>query len=221
MSPKAVTLWSLLVPLLAGPGHRPDPRAAEVRLTVATIHAAALTTPRAADDAEDGPYLLVSLRGPDSTTSTAHLPATTHLVVHRDQALGPQSLVALRLEPGDSVHLLLSLLEAHLVELPAEAQAANATTAALSQPQDTRAALLAAALAPLTQLGAHWLGSVALLVTNEGGTTYWRTFECVATCRVLTPPGDSALAAKATAGVVELSGSGGTYHLQLQGARVP
>lgn len=226
MSLKPVALCSILAPLLALPSPRPASARAsgEVRLTVATIHAAALTAPRAADDAEDGPYLLVGIRGPGSTTATAHLPATTHLAVHQDQALGPQPLVSLRLQPGDSVRLLLSLLEAHKVQLPAETEAASAATAVLDQPPEARATLLASALAPVTRRGAHWLGSVALLLTNEGGTSYWRAFECVATCRVLKRPGTGALAAKPAvplAGVVELTGAGGTYHLQLQSVQEP
>ncbi|HSB54695.1 MAG TPA: hypothetical protein VLD58_10075, partial [Gemmatimonadales bacterium] len=147
-----------------------------------------------------------------------------HLTIHQDQALGPQPLLNLSLQPGDSVRILLSLLEADQVQLPAETEAAGAATAVLDQPPETRAPLPASALAPVTRRGAHWLGSVALLLTNEGGTTYWRTFECVATCRVLKGPSTSALAAKPAAplaGVVELTGAGATYHLQLQGAKEP
>jgi hypothetical protein len=152
------------------------------------------------------------------------VPATAHLSVHQDQALGPRPLVTLSLQPGDSIRLLVTLLEGDRVQLPAETDAATAATAVLAQPSEARAALLAPALAPVTEHGAHWLGSVALLLTNEGGTTYWRAFECVATCRVLKAPGTGALAEKSVAplaGVVEFSGAGGTYHLQLQGQRAP
>jgi hypothetical protein len=61
-----------------------------------------------------------------------------------------------------------------------------------------------------------------LVVTNENGPAYWRTLECVATCKVLTPPDARALDAKSpVAGVVELSGGGATYHLQVHVARAP
>jgi hypothetical protein len=219
MSLKSVAVWSILTPaLLLPPGSAPVPAPADVRLTVATIHAAALTTARAADDSTDAPYLLASIVGPGSTRSTAHLPATSHLVIHQDQALGPESFLNLSLQPGDSVRLLVSLLEADQAQLTPEAEAASAAAVALSQPPEAQGAGLAAALAPVIEQGAHWLGSVSLLLTNEGGTSYWRSFECVATCRVLKAPGTGPLGAQPAAGVVEFSGSGGTYHLQLQGA---
>jgi hypothetical protein len=103
-----------------------------------------------------------------------------------------------------------------------EAQAATASTKALAQSAESRTSVLSPALASLTEHGAHWIGSVALLLTNESGATYWRTLECVATCKVLKAPAGAALVAEAAApntGVVELSGNGGTYHLQLQGNR--
>ncbi|HST07090.1 MAG TPA: hypothetical protein VLJ83_02920, partial [Gemmatimonadaceae bacterium] len=45
-----------------------------VHVSVATLHAAALTAPRAATDSVDGPYFLVSVVGPKSKSSTIHLP---------------------------------------------------------------------------------------------------------------------------------------------------
>ena len=66
------------------------------------------------------------------------------------------------------------------------------------------------------------LGSAALLPTNEGGITYWRSLECVATCPVLEAPPSTPLGpldAGPVSGVIELSGGGGTYHLQLHGQR--
>ena len=84
-----------------------------------------------------------------------------------------------------------------------------------------RAAALASALSPITNAGAHWIGSASLLVTNENGNVYWRALDCITTCKVLKGPA-GALEPKGgrpMAGVVELSGDGGTYHLQLQGER--
>lgn len=214
---------ALLLPLAGGPPAPAGP-ALDVRLTVATIHAAALTTPRAAGDSEDRPYLLVSRLGPDTATAGTHFPDAAHLTIRHDQALDPQPLLTLSLQPGDSVRLLLSLLEGEEAPSPAETQAASAAALVLARPQADQAALLAPALAPVTRQGAHWLGSVALLVTNEGGTLFWRAFECLATCQVLTAPKTPELVAKSAAplaGVVELTGSGGTYHMKLQGERAP
>jgi hypothetical protein len=191
-----------------------------VRLTLATLHAAALTTPRAATDSVDGPYFLVSILGPHAKAEAIHLPATGHLTIHEDEALGARDLVDLHLEPGDTVRLLVSVLEGKKTIAPQETAAASASTAALSQPAAARGAIVSSALAPVTKDGAHWLGSAALLLTNENGTVYWRALECVSTCKVLSGAGSRAFATSGSgtiAGVVELSGSGATYHMQLQG----
>lgn len=222
MSLKTVAAWSALVPFLAqsagSAGVRPAP--AEVRLTLTTIHAAALTTPRAADDTKDAPYLLISVLGPKASTTTVQLPATGHLAIQNDEALGARPLMDLSLEPGDSVRLLVSLLEGSEVQPSEEAQAAKASTSLLAQSPAAGAAELSPALAPVTGRGAYWIGSATLLLTNEGGSTYWRALECLATCKVLKAPAGAALAPDAPdAGVVELSGSGGIYHLQMQGRR--
>ena len=164
-------------------GHAPT----TVRLTIATLHAASLTAPRAATDSTDGPFFLVSIQGPRTKMETIHLPESGHLSIHQDEALGARPLVDLNLEPGDSVRLLVSVLEGKKVDASGNARL---------------------------------IGSANLLLTNDGGTTYWRSLECVATCRVLS--GAAAKPFPATggvAGVVELSGAGGTYHLQLQGQR--
>jgi hypothetical protein len=222
MSLKTVALWSALGPFLLLPGGSSGPAPTEVRLTLATLHAAALTTPRATGDAEDDPYLFVSILGPGANTTTIQLPTTGHLSIHENEALGARPLVDLSLQPGDSVRLLVSVLEATRVQPSDEAQAATASTSVLAQSPAARASLLAPALVPVTSQGAHWLGSAVLLLTNEGGATYWRTLECVATCKVLKAPAGTALAPAAgapIAGVVELSGDGGTYHLQVQGQR--
>ena len=79
-------------------------------------------------------------------------------------------------------------------------------------------------VAPLVKQGANWLGSVSLLVTNEGGAIYWRRLDCVMSCRVLTGPATTALPAtggQPFASTVELSGNGGTYHLALRASRAP
>jgi hypothetical protein len=213
----------VLLPLLSFTSH---PRvqthaAAKLRLTVATLHAAALTAPRAATDSVDGPYYLVSILGPRTKTETIHLPASGHLVIHRDEALGARQLVDLSLEPGDSVQLLISVLEGKEVKSSDEAAAAVASTKALSQSIDARRATIASALSPIIANDrAHWLGSATLLLTNENGTLYWRSLECVTTCKVLSGSTDTAIPTRSgagVAGVVELSGSGGTYHMQLQG----
>jgi hypothetical protein len=165
---------------------------AKIHVTLATLHAAELTAPRAANDLADEPYFIVSIRGPRTKTGTIHLPLTGHLTIHRDQALGARPLVDLSLQPGDSVKLLVSVLASKTVHRSNE--------------------------------GAHWLGSANLLLTNDNGTLYWRSLECVATCKLL--KGGAAMAlgaagAKPVAGVVELSGSGGTYHMQLEAQRAP
>jgi hypothetical protein len=220
-----VVRLSLLVSLLSVGSLRPTPSHAgtKVRLTLATLHAAALTTPRVATDSVDGPYFLVSIVGPHAKTETLHLPDTGHLVIHEDEALGARPLVDLSLEPGDSVRLLVSVLEARKVAAPVEVAAAAASTRALSLATTEPADVVSSALAPVTTDGARWLGSATLLLTNEAGTIYWRALECVATCKVLSGANSAALAApsgKAVSGTVELSGSGGTYHMALKGERV-
>ena len=218
---------STLLPFLSFMSDRPVGHHAptKLRVTLATLHAASLTAPRAATDSVDGPYFLVSILGPRTKTETIHLPAAGHLIIHQDEALGARQLVDLNLEPGDTVRLLVSVLEGKKVQVSDEAAAAAASTTALSQPTAARARIVSSALAPvMANHEARWLGSATLLLTNEGGTTYWRALECVSTCKVLS--GGSATAFPATggarlAGVVELSGAGGTYHMQLQGQRAP
>lgn len=216
---------STLLPFLSFMSDRPVTRHAptKVRVTLTTLHAATLTTPRAPTDSVDGPYFLVSILGPGKITGTIHLPATGHLTIHEDEALGARQLVDVSLNPGDSVRLLVSVLEGKKVQASDEAAAAAASTEALSQPSAARAKIISSALSPvITKQEAHWLGSATLLLSNEAGTTYWRALECVSTCKVLS--GGTVTAFPATdgarvAGVVELSGAGGTYHMQLQGQR--
>jgi hypothetical protein len=222
MSPKNAVRLGVVLPLVTLLSTRAaQPHAAtKLRLTLATLHAAVLTTPRAAADSVDGPYFLVSVLGPHAKASTIQLPASGHLRIHRDEALGARPLIDLSLEPGDSVRLLVSVLAGEKVQASDEAAAAAASTSALSQPSAAWANTVTSALAPITKGGARWLGSATLLVTNDGGTTYWRSLECVATCKVLSGAGAAPLSAP-VAGVVELSGGGATYHMQLQGQQTP
>jgi hypothetical protein len=224
MSFKLVTFWSALSTLLTlhGGSRGPHPVPAQLHLTLATLHAAGLTTPREAGDSADAPYILVSIIGPGANAITEQLPTTGHLSIHLDQALGSRPLADLSLQPGDSVRLLLSVLEAAQVDPSDEAAAAAASTKALAESPAAQASVLAPALAPVLKQGAHWLGSAELLLTNEGGSTYWRALQCVATCKVLEAPTASPMTAgapAAIAGVVELSGNGGTYHLQVKSQR--
>jgi len=222
MSMKNVVLCGALGSiLLFGTASAPHAPMAGVHLTIATLHAAALTTTTGKDDADDSPYLLVSVLGPGAASSNLHLPASGHLSIHLDEAIGAGPLTDLSLQPGDSVRLLVSVLEGKQVRLAEETQAAANSAMALSQSSTDRASTLATALAPLTQQNGHWLGSAALLVTNENGSIYRPGLDCIATCKVLNPPAGTALesGAKPVAGVVELSGGGGTYHLQLQSQR--
>jgi hypothetical protein len=172
----------------------------------------------------DGPYFLVSILGPHAKAGTIHLPTKGHLTIHEDEALGARDLVDLDLEAGDTVRLLVSVLEGKTTSDSQEIAAASASIPALSQPLAAREAIVSSALAPVKKDGAHWLGSATLLLTNEAGIIYWRALECVSTCNVLSGAGSNAFAASGSgkiAGVVELSGSGATYHMQLQGQRAP
>ena len=120
--------------------------------------------------------------------------------------------------------MLVSVLENATVQMPDEARtgatSAKPRAASASEQVDQVTRLVA----PLLKQGANWLGSVSLLLTNEGGSIYWRRLECVASCRVLSAPAASALPATTAqpfAATVELSGNGGTYHLALRANRAP
>jgi hypothetical protein len=182
----------VLLPFISLSSHRGDsPTAASadtLRLTLATLHAASLTAPRAATDSVDGPYFVVSILGPRDMEKSIRLPESGHLLIHQDEALGARPLVDLNLSPGDTVRVLVSVLLSPFV--------------AKDDPRP--------------------LGSATLLLTNEGGTMYWRALECVETCKVLSGSAATNFAARGgrpVAGVVELSGSGATYHMQLQAQR--
>jgi len=211
----------ILAVLTAGDAsHRPAP--VTLQLSVATLHAAALTSPRAASDSEDAPYLLVVVAGPHGTTSIIHLPERGHLRIRRDEALGARALTDVRLESRDSIRVLISVLEGRHTHAADEDSAAKSSAHVAVASTSSRLKELFAALFPVTSRGDRWLGSAMLVVTNENGPAYWRTLECVATCKVLTPPDARALDAESpVAGVVELSGGGATYHLQVHVARAP
>ena len=191
--------------------HAPE----KVQLTIATLHAAALTTPRSAGDSTDAPFFVFEVIGPHASSASV-LPESGQLRVHRDEAVGARPLTELTLAGGDSVQVLVSVLE------NAKAQSRNTPASASTRAISASAQVDEATrlVAPMIKDGAHLLGSVSMLVTNEGGAIYWRKLECVATCTVLNAPGTAALpAAAAVGGVVELSGNGGTYHLALQANR--
>lgn len=191
-----------------------------VQLTIATLHAAALTTSRAAEDSLDAPFFVVSVIGRDSGAPTV-LPENGPLTIRRDQALGARPLTELSLAPGDTVQVLVSVLENTTTK---DISVANASKASGQPSRSIGVERVTQLLAPFIDRGANWLGSASLLVTNEGGSIYWRRLECIAACKVLAQPGAAPLVASAaqpSAGTVELSGKGGTYHLALQAKHAP
>ena len=79
------------------------------------------------------------------------------------------------------------------------------------------------AVEPLVSRGARWVGSATLLLTREAGISYWRGLGCITSCKVISGAAPAALNTAGSAsptGVIELSGSGATYHLKLE-AREP
>ncbi|MEP6472401.1 MAG: hypothetical protein ABJC74_01705, partial [Gemmatimonadota bacterium] len=154
------TLGSLLALGLAAASY-PAP-AGQVSLDLQTLHAAALSASRGAGDSTDSPYILVSVVESRGRSATMQLPATGHYTIHLDQALGLAPITKLDLQPGDSVRVLLSVLEDNQAasnELPI----ATAETRSLTEQKSRFGApsldLVTPALAPLTGAGAHWLGS--------------------------------------------------------------
>ena len=215
--------WLLIAPAIFLASSRASLPPDKVQLTIATLHAAALTTSRAPGDSTDTPFFLVSVVGPRAS-STAVLPDGGQRSIRRDEALGARPLTDLTLAAGDSVQVLVSVLENATVRLSDDAASGGTSAnlrAASSAEQVEQATRL---VAPLVKQGANWLGSVSLLLTNEGGSIYWRRLDCVASCKVLSVPAASALPAatgQPFAGTVELSGNGGTYHLALRANRAP
>ncbi len=202
--------------------------AAQVSLDLQTLHAAALSASRGTTDSTDAPYILVSIVESRGRSATMQLPATGHYTIHLDQALGLAPIAKLDLQPGDSVRVLLSVLEnneATTNELPV----ATAETRSLTEQKSRFGApaldLVTPALAPLTGAGAHWLGSASILLSNVDGKIFWGSFDCVQSCKVVRSPAKEGtpgaeLDAGGASGVVELSGASATYHMQLAAKRV-
>lgn len=222
----SVSAGCLLVLGVAGVSRAPSAAPAQVTLDMSTLHAATLSAVRNAADSSDAPYLLVSVAGSAGRTETRALPAGGHWALQQDGTIGKTPITTLTLQPGDSVRVLLTVLEDRDTS-PQELPVATAATTSLADRKSwsnpPQAAVVTTELAPLTTRSAHWLGSASLLLTNAAGTTYWTSLDCVSTCKVLkspAPEGGSGLVLKeatpqAAAGVVELSGASGTYHLQV------
>jgi hypothetical protein len=187
---KLSCVWAFAAPalLLAAP-HAPTEK---VQLTVLTLHAAALTTPSGAGDSTDTPFIVASVRGLHVQSSSV-LHSSADRSLRQNEQLGARPLTQLSMNPGDSVEVLLSVLENSKIG------AADSLTVAA------------------VQKGARVVGTVSMVVTNESGAIFLRKFTCVASCKVLNGPAAAAISNANPAGaVVELSGSGGTYHLALR-----
>jgi hypothetical protein len=65
------------------------------------------------------------------------------------------------------------------------------------------------------------IGAFKLVLTNTADALTWRSLECTCLCSVLADPASRVVAAggAAVAGVVELTGAGGIFHVNLQGLR--
>ncbi|MBK6779818.1 MAG: hypothetical protein IPG75_09630 [Gemmatimonadetes bacterium] len=109
----------------------PAPAPSHVSISLATLHAAALTTARGSTDQADAPYFLVSVVGP-RVSSSARLPAGARFGIVNNGIVQPTELQRLELAPGDSVRVVISVLEAESGELAPETDAAKAATLALS-----------------------------------------------------------------------------------------
>ena len=186
-----------------------------VQVGFTTFHVAGLTTPRAAADSSDAPFFLVSVVGGGARRDTM-VPGAGHWVVRLDGVIPPGGLTELTLGDADSAYVEVAVLEhgdTAAYRRLTTAPAANGDGVAPSKddPAGRR-------IAPMTRAGAHHVGSVRLLLRRTGGVTYWQRLECTVTCRILGAPTDAPLTQPA-AGVVELTGAGGVYHLQLRASR--
>ena len=216
---RPLVLPAILLAILAAAPRaalQPGPAALPVQVTVATLHAAALTSARGADDRADQPYLLASILGPGTATSTARLPNDGHLSIQLDEAVSARPLVSLSLAPGENARVVIAALEGSRIDLALEGRGATAATVRPDETPSALGARLGAVMAPLTAREDHWLGSALLDIGNEAGTLRWRTFACLASCEVLSAPDPSTAPGAPLAGVLELTGSGGTYHLKLE-----
>lgn len=141
----AAASWLLVAPGIVPSFGRASMPPERVQLNIATLHAAALTTSRTAADSTDSPFLVVAIIGPRASSSTV-IPRGNERRIRQDEAIGARPLAELTLASGDSVQVLVSVLENQLSQVS----------------------------------GAHWLGSVSLLLTNEAGSVFWRRLDCVA-----------------------------------------
>lgn len=202
------------------------PVAAEVQLDMATLHAAALSTARSPLDSADAPFLLVTVFGPGAAHASMQMPsANKHWTIKQDEAKGAAPLTSLAIAPGDSVRVMFTLLEGDQVNAADESTTSSALTKLKLAGGSKNAPLVASTLTPLTNRGAHWLGSAAMLLTNEGGKMYWRALDCVSTCSVSSTPVQAngaelvTQSADGLSAVLELNGNAATYHLKVTAKR--
>ncbi len=205
-----LTPWLLVLSTLP-----PNPATARVSIDLATLHVATLTPSRGTGDHSDSPYLLISILSPRARTGM-HLPAMGHWLLAENAIVAPTPIQVVDLAPGDSARVVISVLEGESAEAAPETAGLSASTEALARlghPMvDPAEPTLDTALEGLRRGGNHWIGSVSLLLTNDGGTAYWRRLDCARDCAVLQglPEGATGAAlTKQTNGVVELSGEGG------------
>ena len=213
--------WTLIAPALAFAPHPTHERVEKVQLTLATLHAANLTTARSAEDSTDAPFLVMAVVGAQSRVATI-IPEGGQRQIRRDGAVGARPLTELSLAEGDSVQVLVGVLEDAGAQASLPGPTPLRTENARASSESERVAQVTRLLAPLMNDGAHVVGSVSLLLTNERGVVFWGRLDCVASCTVLTAPAATALPAsnaQPSAGVVELTGRGGTYHLALRANR--
>jgi hypothetical protein len=215
--------WIVLAPTLLLASAHASPPPEKIQLTIATLHAAALTSSRSPGDSTDAPFFVVSVIGPHASSASI-LPDSGPRSIRRDEQLGARPLTQLTLAGGDSIQVLVSVLESVTRQASdrAAVEAVSAKSRATSSSEEVEQATRL--VAPLLKQGANLVGSVSLLLTNEGGDVYWRRLDCLASCKVLSGPAATALPAASGqpfGTTVELSGSGGTYHLALRASRTP
>ena len=219
---RPIPFWIIVAPAIALASGGTSAPPETVQLTIATLHAAALTTPRGAGDSTDAPLFVVEVIGAQGS-STSVLPDSGALSVRHDGAVGARPLTELSLAAGDSVQVMVSVLENTRKPASPAAGSAPAVMRSGGASGAAHADQASRLVAPLLKDGAHWIGSVSLLLTNESGAIFWRRLDCVASCTVVQAPAATALPAgpQPFSGVVELTGAGGTYHLALRANRAP
>lgn len=213
---RAFACIALALPLAAMAFVRASAPPVRVQLTIATLHAAALTSPRQAGDSTDAPFFVFQVVAAHGS-SAAVLPDTGKRRLRENEQFGVRPLTQVSLAAGDSVEVLVSVLENR--KLPTALLPASGVRAVSSPEQLAQATRLTA---PLVHDGARMLGAVSVLMTNEDGAIYWRRMDCVVSCKVLTAPASTALptpTGQTANSVVELSGNGATYHLALRANR--